>query len=448
MPATRAIATGMANAARPTITGLALGLGAFALTQAIAEPLLGLARRQGRDPARALLRDASVHALFGLATAFLAERFARPQASSRQPDRAAFLRYTPDVETIEPDEEAVFDRIIAVMRQGGALTRERYGHAVRTSHAKAYGLLKGELRVLPNLPPELAQGLFALSRTYPVVARLAQVPGELLDDHRVSTPRGLALKVIGVDGEMLPPHAGETTQDFVLDTGKAFIAPGAMTFLAQITATEAAAKLPQAVKSVVSATARATNAALNAVGLNSANLDFYGHPFRHPLAESYYSQAPIRYGDHIAKLSITPATPGQRARGEQPLALDGPDGLRQVMGEFFRSNAAEFDVGIQLCTDLDTMPVENAHAEWPEDRSPFRPVARLTFPPQNAFSEARRAAVDDGLLFCPAHSLEAHRPLGSIMRARMRAYEVLGRERRTANGSGNKEPRAIDEIPN
>jgi len=444
MPATRNLAKSVGNSARPVINGLALGLGAFALTQSIATPL---PRRPGRAPAAALLRDAGVHALFGLATAFLAERLARPRTSPKRPPRPGFLRYAPDVETIEPDEDAVFDRIIAVMRQGGALTRERHGHAVRTSHAKAYGLLKGELRVLPNLPPELAQGLFARPRVYPVVARLAQVPGELLDDHLVSTPRGLALKVIGVDGEMLPDHAGETTQDFVLDTGKAFIAPGARTFLAQITATEAAAPLPQAAKSAVSSAARAANAALNAVGLNSANLDFYGHPFSHPLAEGYYSQAAIRYGDYVAKLSATPATPIQRALGEKDLTLDDPDGLRRAVTDFFGTNTAVFDIGIQLCTDLATMPVENAHTEWPEDLSPYRPVARLTFPPQNAFSEARRDVVDDGLLFCPAHSLQAHRPLGSIMRARMRAYEVLGRERRAANGRGSKEPRAIDEIP-
>jgi hypothetical protein len=102
--------------------------------------------------------------------------------------RHAYVRYSDAVETIEPGEDETFDKIIRVMAKGGEVTRQRYGRSVRTSHAKAHGLLKGELQVLDGLPGELRQGLFATPRTYPVVVRLAHVPGELLDDRRVSTP--------------------------------------------------------------------------------------------------------------------------------------------------------------------------------------------------------------------------------------------------------------------
>ncbi|MFP5406777.1 MAG: catalase family protein, partial [Gammaproteobacteria bacterium] len=269
----------------------------------------------------------------------------------------------------------------------------------------------------------------------------------LLDDRKVSTPRGMALKVIGVEGEMLPGHEGEVTQDWVLDTGKVFIAPGAKTFLAQIAATEATTPLPQGFKGAVSKAALAANQALHAVGLDSANLDFYGHPHLHPLAEAYYSQCPMRYGDHIAKLGVFPDTTALRALLTRRLALDDKDALRRAVVRFLRRNPAEYLVGIQLCTDLERMPVENANQEWPEDESPYRPVARLVLPPQDAWSPARRSFVDEDLSFCPAHSLAAHRPLGSIMRARMKAYEVLGKERRDANGSPAREPRSIDEMP-
>ena len=132
-----------------------------------------------------------------------------------------YVRYSDDVETIAPDEVKTFDRIIAVIGEGGRITRERYGRSGRTSHAKAHALLKGELRVLDGLPEPLRQGLFAEPRTYPVIVRLSHVPGELLDDRKVSTPRRMTLKV--------------------LDSGPpVFIAPGAKTFLAQIAATEAA----------------------------------------------------------------------------------------------------------------------------------------------------------------------------------------------------------------
>ena len=277
--------------------------------------------------------------------------------------------------------------------------------------------------------------------------RLSHVPGELLDDRRVSTPRGMALKILDVDGPMLPAHAGERTQDFVLDTGKVFIAPGAKTFLAQITATEMATPLQQGVKAAVSTASRTANKVLHAVALDSTSLDFYGHPTLHPLAEAYFSQCPLRYGDHIAKLAVHPDNPALLALVGKELDLEDENGLRTAVAAFFRTNPAEFEIGIQLCTDLDRMPVENANAEWPEDESPYRPVARLVIPPQDAFSPARRSFVDEDLSFCPAHSLAAHRPLGSIMRARMYAYEVLGQKRREENGRPIREPRRIAEMP-
>jgi hypothetical protein len=107
----------------------------------------------------------------------------------------------------------------------------------------------------------------------------------------------------------------------------------------------------------------------------------------------------------------------------------------------------EVEVGIQLCTNLEAMPVENAHTQWPEDESPYQPVARLLLPAQDAYSPARQAYVDEALSFCPAHSLAAHSPLGSIMRARLKAYELMSRLRREQNGVPVREPRSIGELP-
>lgn len=358
-----------------------------------------------------------------------------------------YVRYTDDVEVKQTNEDQVIDQIIASMQRLGHTTRARYGRAVRPTHAKSHGLVKGELHVLDGLVEELRQGLFAAPRIYPVIVRLSHVPGELLDDRRVSTPRGIAIKVLDVEGAKLPGHEGGVTQDFVLNTGKVFPSPSVKTFLATITALEKITPAPERLKQAVSVVSRLTNAALHAVGLNSANLDFFGHPFKHPLAEPYYSQVPIRYGDYIAKLSVTPDTPSLRALATARFKPQDENGLRTAVVEIFRTHPAEFEVGIQLCKDLERMPVENANTEWPEDESPYRPVARLILPPQDAYTPARQAFVDEDLSFCPAHSLAAHRPLGAIMRARMRVYEVLGTARRQENGRLLREPRSIAEMP-
>jgi hypothetical protein len=60
--------------------------------------------------------------------------------------------------------------------------------------------------------------------------RFSMLPGDILDDS-VSTPRGLAIKVIGVEGERLEGSEGDVTQDFVLINVPAFRAPYPKKFL-------------------------------------------------------------------------------------------------------------------------------------------------------------------------------------------------------------------------
>ncbi len=55
--------------------------------------------------------------------------------------------------------------------------------------------------------------------------------------------------------------------------------------------------------------------------------------------------------------------------------------------------------------------------------------------------------MDEVLSFCPSHALAAHRPLGSLMRARLRAYPALSAWRHRRNGVAAREPRSLDEIP-
>ena len=49
--------------------------------------------------------------------------------------------------------------------------------------------------------------------------------------------------------------------------------------------------------------------------------------------------------------------------------------------------------------------------------------------------------------FRPSHSLEAHRPLGSLMRARLRVYAVLASFRMTQDGVAAIEPATLEAVP-
>ena len=354
-----------------------------------------------------------------------------------------YLRYSSDVEEIGADEPALFQKIADTFAEMGRKVAESEGRALRVSHAKATALLDGELIVEQGLPAELAQGLAAQPGRYAAKIRFAQGPGENLHD-RISTHRGMAVKLSGLAGESIRESAERGTQDFVLEARtKAFINSSAATFFANLRGgVSNAPSLPESVKNAVSKMSRATEAGLEAVGLESKTLGFFGHPSVHPLSEAYFSQAPMRWGDYIGKIGFYPtkATLADLAALEID-AADDRDAFRSAMIAHFASAGAEFELRVQLATHLDATRVEDAAKEWPEDVTPYRAVARLAIPPQSAWDDARHAAFEP-LSFRPANSLAAHRPLGQVMRARLFVYEKLVALRHAINGDATRAEQA------
>lgn len=352
------------------------------------------------------------------------------------------LRHDPADESVGEDEAETVTTLRASMRSIQETTADDYGHAQRSVHAKSHGILEGELRVLEGLPQELAQGLFARPGIYPVVLRISTNPGDILDD-TVSAPRGLAMKVIGVEGERLPGSEGEVTQDFVMANAPAFAVPGPAAFAANLKLLAATTDTGQAWKKAFSAVLRGAEAAVEAVGGKSPTLSILGgQPLTHPLGETFYTQVPFRHGDHVAKLSIAPVSPALIVLKDQPLDVASrPNGLRDAVIEFFRSHDAEWELRVQLRTNPDTMPVEDASVTWPEAESPYVAVARIVVPRQPAWNEARATRVDDALAFDVWHGLAAHQPLGAINRARRGTYAMAAQFRGQRNGCPMQEPR-------
>ncbi|BBD02719.1 hypothetical protein [Sphingobium sp. YG1] len=121
-----------------------------------------------------------------------------------------YIGYSPDVEVLGEDEERLTAEILEIMATTNRRAFERHRHAVRDAHAKSHGFLKGEL-IVHELPSHLRQGLFARPANYPVVIRLSSAPGDIHSD-TIPAPRGMAIKVIGVDGERLLPKTRATTR--------------------------------------------------------------------------------------------------------------------------------------------------------------------------------------------------------------------------------------------
>ena len=358
-----------------------------------------------------------------------------------------YLRYSPDIEILEDGEQESINGIIAGMTQETEVVEKREAHAARASHAKSTACVIGEMIVPDDLPPELAQGLFTNGGTFQVAVRFAQGPGEHLGD-RVSTHRGMAIKVFGVEGDRLPGHDAPT-QDFVFASGTTFPAGTAAGFLSQAKKIGVTTPMPEGVKSVASSIARNINKVLNAVtGGPNPTLDFYGHPYSHPLDDYYFSQCPMRFGDHVAKLGSFPVAPEQLALNDWQLdPHEDEDGFRHAAVRYFDEHDAVFELRAQLWTNAETQPIEDTSVEWPAQDSQYRTIATIRLPRQAAYGPERVRYFDEVMTFRPAHSLEAHRPLGGVMRARLQVYHALSALRHQHNGVAEANTADVSEIP-
>ncbi len=358
------------------------------------------------------------------------------------------VRFRPDVEVI-PDDEA--ETIKGLGEQVKAIqdkTIADYGTAVRGIHAKGHAVVSGMLEILPNLPLELAQGLFATAGSYEALLRFSTLPGDILDDS-VSVPRGLALKILGVAGARLPGSERDGTQDFVLVNGPAFASATPKAFLANLKLLAASTDRGEGFKKAFSATMQTVDAALEAVGIASPTVrTLGGTPQTHPAGETYYSQVPIRYGDYIAKISVAPISPNlTQLTGSKVDTVGRPDALREDMRHALIKQGSAWELRVQLCADLETMPVEDASALWDETASPYRTVARLTVPAQVAWEVGVSDAMEHKTAFSPWHGLATFQPLGGINRSRRPLYQQSVDYRGSHNGCPILEPRSLADVP-
>ncbi|MDP1027474.1 catalase family protein [Sphingomonas sp. KR1UV-12] len=358
------------------------------------------------------------------------------------------VRYDPSVETVQPDEGQVIHQLEDSFRNILETTSKDYGHAERSVHAKAHGIATGTLTVHDGLPPELAQGLFARPGTYEAVLRISTNAGDILDDS-IALPRGLALKIIGVEGERLPGSEGDATQDLILVNGPAFSAPDAKAFSKNLKLLASTTDKAEGAKKLLSGVLRAFEATLEAVGLESATLQTLGGaPQVHPLGETYYSQTPFRYGDYIAKFSLAPVSPAlTQLTGDTVTTTNRPDALREVVSEVLVSQGGTWELRVQLSRDLEAMPVEDPTKVWDEKDSPFQTVATLEVAPQPGWEHGTSDKINDALSYNIWHGLAAHRPLGNINRARNDTYKFSADYRGRFNGCPMHEPRQLADLP-
>lgn len=93
-----------------------------------------------------------------------------------------------------------------------------------------------------------------------------------------------------------------------------------------------------------------------------------------------------------------------------------------ALAETLRTTALTFEFQVQLQTNLETMPIEDASAVWPEAESAFETVAHVLVPRQEL--ESTPQGLGDNLSFNVWNAMDDHRPLGGINRVRKVAYDL------------------------
>ena len=107
-------------------------------------------------------------------------------------------------------------------------------------------------------------------------------------------------------------------------------------------------------------------------------------------------------------------------------------------------SAFDFDLQVQLCTDLAAMPVNLTTVEWPEALSPYVSVGRVHIPRQDISGQETNEKTD-ALAFNQWRVTKEHRPLGEIMNVR-RIYAASAKLRRAINHQPQREPTSAAEV--
>ncbi|WP_125721826.1 catalase family protein [Flavobacterium ustbae] len=362
-----------------------------------------------------------------------------------------YVLYNKNIEVQQQDEQEIMQKIVDSMARVNKLMYEKYRHAIRDAHAKSHGILKGELHIYDNLPEHLSQGIFRNAKTYPVIVRFSTAQSSIVPD-KMSAFRGMAIKIIGVEGEkLLPELADAITQDFLLVNYPIIPTGTIKEYLKMQEGIESQTQNGEFVQKIAQKAAVGVQNVLAAVGL-ADDTNHLSAPGPHILGDTYFSMAALRYGDYVAKINVKPLSKNVKELAgkkvdEKIMDEDENAFLTKIISDFFQTGTAEYEMGVQLCTNLETMPVEDGSVQWPEEESPYQPVAKLIFRPQKTFSPERRVYADDVLSFNPFHCLPEHRPLGNIMRVRKLAYETSSRYRHHMNAQPRVEPKSIEELP-
>ncbi|WPU63826.1 catalase family protein [Peredibacter starrii] len=338
------------------------------------------------------------------------------------------------VEVVPPTEEAATKEVLALVKASYNKPQPGNSYALRIIHGKQHGCVRGEFKINSDIPEKYRFGVFAEpGSTFPAWARLSNGSGKKQHDS-MPDARGLAIKLMEVKGAKLADEKG--TQDLLFQSKPVFFASDVQAYVKfmKFTAKGGAGGVGDLIKSTNLMDPK-DRKGIQILATGSAD------HIKNPLTAEYFSALPQRLGSHQAmKMKAYPCPPknGPEAGLKDQMKKDY---LNMIMTEHLASSDACVEVAIQLQTDAEKMPIEDATVAWDPALSPFVPVAQLIIPKQS-FSSEKRQDFCEHLAFNPWHSIEAHRPIGGLNRVRKLVYEHSQHFRHDLNNQRRSEPQA------
>ncbi len=351
-----------------------------------------------------------------------------------------------------PDPEEETRQIEDVADLTEELLEMRYSPPRRTLrgvHPKSHGCVKAVFEVNADIAENLRVGLFAVpGKKYDARIRFSnasvRVEHDLKDGKHGS--RGMAIKVLDVDGSVFEDDGGAHNQDFLMINQPAFVFANTEDYLRLTKILRERDDDPASFFAPFPGiTGEQIQRLQNSGGIVQLVLT---SPVANPLEVQYFSAAPFLFGpDRVMKFSARPA-PDQK-----------PQTVPENVGENYLAEALEnalsgtedilFDFQVQVRGNEDGLNIEDASAIWDEAEVPFVNVAKITIrAPQKEITTKRYVERCEKLVFTPWHSLTEHQPLGSINRLRRAVYSASedkrgggGRPSRGRSGKRRKKGR-------
>jgi len=333
-------------------------------------------------------------------------------------------------EVREEDEERHTHKILEAVY--GKLAKEyppkEVDHMPRDAHQKMHGCVVGTFTVVDNLNACFQHGVFKEpGKSYPLIVRYSNSDANVQTD-KTPDARGMALKLLGVDGEkLIPGEKDATTHDFMLLNADRFFVRDLKTYVGMLQALEMG---------------KAELAAWLATHPYEAGilLEAFGQTMQNPVLHRYNSATPYLLGDEAVKWEAMPCVP------PPPQVVDKkhPNYLHDAMKKTLATEDVCYDFYALRRSVPENMPIEDATVAWPRKQTERVRLARIHIPKQRFDTKVRHEACEN-YSFTPWHALPEHKPLGAVNRARYSVYELISRFRNHENGVPHVEPTALPE---